>query len=438
MEKEISDKRSKNVKKNIMLSFLTKIVGVGLTFLVLPLTVNYLTQVEYGVWVTLFSVMNWVNLLDMGIGLGVRNKLAEAVAKNNLEEMRQYISTGFVSLLMMGSVLLFLFFVAIQFVSMQSIYNTKIISEEALFQATAFTGVFVIATFVLSLVNQFYYAWQQSAKTGYIAILHNLMMLIIIYLLTLNPHHALVYFVAAFGLSSVASRGIFFLSFFYSHRNLTPQGRYVKFSCFKKITNLGLRFFVIQLAVICVFSSSNILITQRLGPEHILAYDVVLKIFSSIVMVHGIISAPLWNAYTDALVKRDFLWMRNMIKKMLFLMVPILLACVLLGIFADDILYFWLGKTIELPPYLVMAAGAFVAVNCLSSVWATFLNGVGEITLQMWLAIFEAFAVIPLAWWLMPWLDVSGMLFAIVICLSVGVVPLGLQVRNYLKRGEGY
>ena len=51
--------RSKNVKKNIIYSFILKFFSIGLSFVLLPLTVHYLTEVEYGVWVTLFTVMNW-------------------------------------------------------------------------------------------------------------------------------------------------------------------------------------------------------------------------------------------------------------------------------------------------------------------------------------------------------------------------------------------
>jgi len=73
--------RSKNVQKNIFYAFILKFLGTAVTYLLLPLTVKYLTQVEYGIWATLFSVISWVNFLDVGIGLSLRNKLAEAVSR---------------------------------------------------------------------------------------------------------------------------------------------------------------------------------------------------------------------------------------------------------------------------------------------------------------------------------------------------------------------
>ena len=184
-----SEKRSRNVKQNIAFSFLFKAVGIGLSFLLLPLTVNYLTQVEYGVWVTLFSVMNWVNMLDMGIGLGLRNKLAESVAQNDLDATRRYMSTGIVAVMAISGVLMLVFLILVNTFPLQPVYNTVELSEDVLYNATLWTGIFVITTFVLSLINQFYYAWQQAAKTGLISIVNSIIMLAIVYFLTLQPEH---------------------------------------------------------------------------------------------------------------------------------------------------------------------------------------------------------------------------------------------------------
>ena len=101
--------RNENVKYNIVYSFLLKIIGVLLSFFLFPLTMNYLTAIEYGIWVTLVSMINWINMFDVGIGLGLRNKLAEAVSKNDLIEIREYISTGVFAVSGIGIILLFVF-----------------------------------------------------------------------------------------------------------------------------------------------------------------------------------------------------------------------------------------------------------------------------------------------------------------------------------------
>lgn len=433
-----SEKRSKNVKRNIAFSFLFKAIGIGLSFLLLPLTVNYLTKVEYGVWVTLFSVMNWVNMLDMGIGLGLRNKLAESVAQNDLEATRRYMSTGIAAVMAISGVLLLIFLILVNTFSLQPVYNTVELSEEVLYNATLWTGIFVITTFVLSLINQFYYAWQQAAKTGLISIVNSIIMLAIVYYLTLQPEHNFIYFVYSFGAASIFSRLGFLVDFFRKHREVMPKIKYVHVSCVKAISNLGLKFFVMQVACICLFSSANILITQRLGPENILAYDVVFKVFSVITMAHSMICAPLWNAYTEAYVKKDFLWMQNTVQKMLLLMIPIFAGCVILVFATDFVVAFWLHKDIAIPDYLPSVMGVFVFVSCFNNVWGYFFNGIGKIDLQMYLSIIAAVIVIPLAWWLMGIFGVTGMILAIVItsifCGSIQCVKARTILNSFEVR----
>lgn len=431
-----SEKRSRNVKQNIAFSFLFKAVGIGLSFLLLPLTVNYLTQVEYGVWVTLFSVMNWVNMLDMGIGLGLRNKLAESVAQNDLDATRRYMSTGIVAVMAISGVLMLVFLILVNTFPLQPVYNTVELSEDVLYNATFWTGIFVITTFVLSLINQFYYAWQQAAKTGLISIVNSIIMLAIVYFLTLQPEHNFIYFVYSFGAASILSRLVFLGDFFRKHRDVIPEIKYVNVSCIKAISNLGLKFFVMQVACICLFSSANILITQRLGPENILAYDVVFKVFSVITMTHSMICAPLWNAYTEAYVKKDFLWMRKTVQKMLLLMIPIFAGCVILVFATDFVVAFWLHKNIAIPDYLPSAMGVFVFVSCFNNVWGYFFNGIGKIDLQMYLSIIAAVIVIPLAWWLMGIFGVTGMMLAIVITsISCGSIQC-VKARAILNSFE--
>ena len=431
-----SEKRSKNVKRNIAFSFLFKAIGIGLSFLLLPLTVNYLPKVEYGVWVPRFSVMNWVNMLDMGIGLGLRNKLAESVARNDLEATRRYMSTGIAAVMAISGVLLLIFLILVNTFSLQPVYNTVELSEEVLYNATLWTGIFVITTFVLSLINQFYYAWQQAAKTGLISIVISFILLAIVYYLTLQPEHNFIYFVYSFGAASIFSRLGFLVDFFRKHRDVMPKIKYVHVSCVKAISNLGLKFFVMQVACICLFSSANILITQRLGPENILAYDVVFKVFSVITMAHSMICAPLWNAYTEAYVKKDFLWMRKTVQKMLLLMIPIFAGCVILVFATDFVVAFWLHKNIAIPDYLPSAMGVFVFVSCFNNVWGYFFNGIGKIDLQMYLSIMAAVIVIPLAWWLMGIFGVTGMILAIVITsISCGSIQC-VKARAILNSFE--
>lgn len=77
--------RTRRAKKNIIYSFAIKALSVITYLLLVPITLNYLNATEYGIWLTLSSVLMWINTFDRGLGNGLRNKLSEALANDEWE-----------------------------------------------------------------------------------------------------------------------------------------------------------------------------------------------------------------------------------------------------------------------------------------------------------------------------------------------------------------
>ena len=186
-----------------------------------------------------------------------------------------------------------------------------------------------------------------------------------------------------------------------------------------------------------MFSSSNILITQCLGPEYVRSYDIVFKIFSFITMAHGLICAPLWNAYTDAYIKRDFLWMKSIIKKMIYIMLPIIIGSGVLIWKLEWIIKIWIRNTdILIPQYLAIFMGLYVIISCWNNIWAIFLNGIGKVNIQLYASVVSVLIMLPLSWYLMNKIGISGMICSIFISLFLAGIPQMIQVYSLLKKGS--
>ena len=50
-----------------------------------PLTINYINPLQYGIWITISSIITWMSFFDIGLGNGLRNKLAQCLAINDFE-----------------------------------------------------------------------------------------------------------------------------------------------------------------------------------------------------------------------------------------------------------------------------------------------------------------------------------------------------------------
>ena len=103
------NQRSVKAKKNILASFGIKGVSVLIGLIKVPVILLYLDVEKYGVWLTIASIVDWVHYFDLGIGHGLRNKFAEALANNDKERAKKLVSTAYfyITLIFLGiSVLL--------------------------------------------------------------------------------------------------------------------------------------------------------------------------------------------------------------------------------------------------------------------------------------------------------------------------------------------
>ena len=430
------ESRSKNLKNNIIKSFILKVLGVGISFLTLPLTVHYLTEIEYGIWVTLFAVMNWVNMMDVGIGLGIRNKLTEAVSLNNRDDIKIYVSTGIAAMSVLGAVFLVVFFTGTQFIDMQNFFNTSTLSSEELYWVTLWTGVFVIAGFSISIINQFYYAYQQPSTTGSINLLNGVLMLGFIYLLTLQTDHKLLYFVFAVGIASILSKGIYIVLFFREHYEAMPGIKYIVWDRLKGISSLGIKFFVIQICCIFGFSFSNVLITQLLGPEYVRTYDVIFKIFSFSVMIQNLALSSLWSAYTDAYVKKDYGWIKSVFKKTCYGTTVIAIGVVSVIFIIDDLVYLWLHMRFEYNILLVYFIALYHILVMYVYVDCMLLNGLSKIDVQMYTWIVAAIVIFPFSWFYIKVIGMGteGVVLSMVMSMIILLVALSIDVGMILKK----
>ena len=66
--------RTASVKKNILASILIKGISIFVSLLIVPITLGYVNSTLYGIWLTISSVMLWLNFFDVGLTLGLKNR----------------------------------------------------------------------------------------------------------------------------------------------------------------------------------------------------------------------------------------------------------------------------------------------------------------------------------------------------------------------------
>ena len=402
-----------NAKKNILASFLIRGCSIAVSLILVPLTIHYINPTQYGIWLTLSSIVGWFSFFDIGFGNGLRNKLAECIAKGEHELAKIYVSTTYAVLSIIIAIVLIAFFLINPFLNWAEILNTSSERAGELSLLALIVFVFFCLQFVLQLITTVMTADQQPAKASFFSLLGSLLSLIIIFILTKTTSGNLIYLGIAFAIAPVVVLSVSSIWLYtHNYKRFAPAVKFVKFEFARNLMTLGLKFFIIQIAVIVLYQTSNIIIAQLFGPASVTTYNIAYKYFSVIPMCFGIITMPFWSAYTEAWIRRDIIWIKNTIKRLKYLWVIMSFIAIIMILFSDFIYRMWVGEDVKIPISISAVIAAYVILNAWCSIFSLFLNGVGKVKLQVYNALIGSIINIPLAIFLGKHLGVTGVVLS--------------------------
>ena len=434
MSEAISKERTHNYLRQLKGAIFYRAVAMAASFLIIPLAIGYLGQEQFGVWSTLLTVISWVIFFDLGIGNGLRNKVAESLARHNHAEATQYIASGYTLVGLIALVLWGLVTASTYFVPWQTVFNTQAIPESTLAEVVRIATLFIMLNFWVGLISALLGAVQKTSQIALGQMISSILSLALTYVLSKTTEASIRNLALAYGGSLLSANVLLTLWFYKAHPELRPRVQLQKQHTRPLLTE-GLQFFTIQLAVLVLFTTDKMLITQLFGPEHVTAYDVVFKLFSVITFAHGLISAPLWSAYTDAYHRHDLAWIKNMLRKQMLVFGGVVAAVCVLSLLAKPVIGIWIGFDLGLQTPLIVAMGVFVAVSTWNNVYAMFVNGIGMIRLQVYTAVLAMIVNIPLSVFFAKHtrLGVSGIVVGTICSLLFSALALPLQVRQIIR-----
>ena len=431
----ISDnERTSRLKKNIFFSLLIKGLSISISLLLVPLTLHYLSVYEFGVWLTLSSIFTWINYFDIGLGNGLRNRLAESFATGNIKLGQVYISTTFFILSLIIS-LVFLLFLAFQpYLNWSEILNVDPAKVVDLNRVIIFSFALFCINFLFKIIGSVYSAAQKPAINDLISLLGSLLSLITIFILTKSTDGTLMNVALVFSATPVIVLLVAYpITFYGFFKAIRPKISAVKPYYAKDLMNLGAQFFVLQLSGLIIFGTSNIIISRILGPEQVTPYNIAFKYFSIATMAFNIIITPMWSASTDAFAKGDLTWIKRSMKAMMKVSVLSSVG-VLVLILSGNIAYrLWIGTAVLIPFKLTFWMGAYTIVLLWSTCFSTFLFGIGKLKVQLLNTVAVSCLFIPLALWLSKSLGITGIVIALCITNLSGAILNPIQYYKIIS-----
>ena len=430
------DERSIKAKQNIIASFGIKGLSIFISLVLVPLTIGYVNSTQYGLWLTISSILGWFSYFDMGLTHGFRNKFAEAKAKHNTSLARTFVSTTYIAMFVIFFIVFLCFSVLNKYcITWHSVLNVDASLENELKNVFSIVSLFFCLQMILKPISTLIIADQRPAFASMIDTISQIIILLVIYILTKSTEGSLV--LLSMAVSAIPVLVLIVSSFYLYRRRYSiykPSIQYYERDRIKDVVGLGGKFFIIQVSSILVFQTMNILISNTKGPDSVTVYNITYKCFFVFNMLFGIMLVPFWSAFTDAYAKGDYQWMKSVYKKLTHYSYMMLILIVLFLCVSNFVYDIWLNGQVDVPFKVSLAMAIYIICTTMGCVPVTLLNGIGKIKLQMYVHVFYAIITIPCLFFLLENYDLYiGLLFIALNPLSHLIIST-IQINKVLNK----
>ncbi len=349
------ERRSRSIVRGTAAAMVARGIGSLTGIITVPLTVRYLGAERYGAWMTISSVLIFLGLSDFGLASSLTNALGKAFGENDRERARRYVATTLFALCIVAILLVIAgitFARPLARIIFPSV-NPSLLDGEIIPALIISLSVFAL-NFPLLVTNRVLAAYQENA-TANLWIMASSVANLIGILIVIHFRGGLPLLVlgsAGAGLLITAISSIWLYGW---HKPwLAPTRTATDLEFARELFATSWMFFVANIAWLINSQTDNFIIAHYLGPAQVTPYAVTFRLFAYATLLQGLIFPSLWPAYTEAVARKDYDWIRGVYRKNLRF--SLLIAfCVLsvLTVFGQRIIGIWAGP-LAVPPFSVI------------------------------------------------------------------------------------
>ncbi len=369
-----------------------RIASVGLSLLSVSISLSYLGNRSYGIWVTLSSLSVWVNFFDFGLLNSLQSQLAQAIAAQKIEYARSLISTSYAIMLRYVVPVLSLIVVGISLsLNWSTLLYTGDAAEPSLTWAIALLGCFTTLQLTLKSVSAIFFAYQKTRFNELVNFVIQALMVMLVAVLRFVPSRFIDPFLAVVLINALIPVLVWsFVSLCVYTRMypaLSPSIRSIQWHQTRTLLRTGFHFTILQLYGIVLFFTDNILIAYLFGADSVTEYSIIMKYFSVLTLFFGMILMPYWSAVATTYDKNDSKGTINLMRTVSGVFLVIVAGGGIQFLLKDYVIKLWTGLTIVNYFYLALWILIATLLAMFNNIYTIFLNSVGKLRLQVIVAI---------------------------------------------------
>jgi O-antigen/teichoic acid export membrane protein len=349
-----SDKRNKFILLSGFSTLFIKLITIGISFITIPMTLDYLGKERYGVLLTLTTALSLMTFADLGLSNSLVNDISKAYANFDIIDAKKAISSTFFLILIISIILgLGVFFLIPLFEPLiVSQINTTINSNEI--TQTLLVIVFsILFNMPLGIVQKIYDGYQESFIYQIFLFFASIICIcILVFFIKIKvglPLLALAF--SSINILANIMAGIYLFGL--KRKELTPSFNFFSLTSGFNSIKIGLIFVLLQFFSFINLSADSLIIQHYSGIASVTSFELVKKLFS-ISSIFIFFIAPMWPAFSEAIQKGDIKWAKNAIYNSMRFLIGI--AAILLLpflLFGKKIFFLWIGPGFE-PSYIIL------------------------------------------------------------------------------------
>lgn len=375
--------------KNAYWTILIRLISASATLLSVPILLNMLGVDNYGTWAALTSVISWIMLFDFGAGVTVKNSVSRSLANEEFETVRTEIVQTVRFLSMISVVALCLFFLSLfYFPFLRANWSVAIVL------VVPFIIIFPIT--VGSMILQ---GARKFIKNSIIALIPQVIFVAFVFMFYINEIKlemiSLAIFYASLNAGSI-------ICTWYSSRQ--EVGLYdvlrrlgLGGAMFLPRLKIALRFFVLQLSGIFLYSMGTVLTIENLSAADAAQYDVINKVYMFGMTLFNVVVSVFWAEIVFLIERRS----RKKLMRLyiIFLTLSLLFSICVFGfsIISPDLINWWTGGRIDVDSSITFFFAAMLSIQAITYCGATVMNSFEDLNFQIVLSGLAVVLMIPLS-----------------------------------------
>jgi O-antigen/teichoic acid export membrane protein len=420
-------------------SAISRMIGMSLPVITIPIAVNYLGHEIYGLWIAVSSFIGMFVFADLGLGNGLLTALSRATGRGDVKAQRTLIATT--SFLLTGSALVLgiVFFALVPFLPWAAILNAKTPAAASMVEGVVAVMAFCfLLNLPLTTVQRSQMALQQGYQTSLWQCVGSFcgMVVLVVGVKAKLPPVLLVLAISGIPVLITATNWLWF--FHRAEPSLRPKLDYFSWQEGKVLVRLGIAFLVISILTTVGMYADNLIIAHVCGLKTVTIYSVPASMALILGAVINMICAPMWVANGEALARGDVDWVRQNTARLIKASVSFVsFGAMCLVMFGPPVLRLWLGNEFIVSRWLLAGLGASAVLVSASAPYFVVLNGASMISPQV--KIFLLFTPIVLVAKIVSVkvLGVTGIPFANAACYAAIVLPSVATLCRDVLRGDG-